>query len=119
MNLFMDNVVTLATHMPIVRDIPNILSSMDVLSMDAKLLQKIAGETEEKVQRRDEILRELAALEAGAQLCRQYARRSHSGISPLFVYVTIKADMLHRCSCGRCGCFHNDQPYPVIGPDRF
>jgi len=78
MNLFMDNVPTLAIQAPIVRKLPTMLSPVAVSKMDVEIVQKIAGESEEKVREREETLRRLGKLEAGARICKEYALRPSS-----------------------------------------
>jgi hypothetical protein len=78
MNLFMDNVPTLAIQAPIVRKLPTMLSPVAVSKMDVEVVQKIAGESEEKVGEREEILRKLEKLETGALICKEYALRPSS-----------------------------------------
>ena len=46
--------------------------------MDPDTIKKIAGETEEKILERNEILRRLTALESGAKICKQYAKKPQS-----------------------------------------
>ena len=75
MKLFMDNVPTLAIQAPIARKLDEILCPTTVFRMPPDLVTKIAGESEEKVQEREKILSRLNTLEAGAQICRQYAMR--------------------------------------------
>ncbi|KFY42057.1 hypothetical protein V494_02635 [Pseudogymnoascus sp. VKM F-4513 (FW-928)] len=78
MKLFMDNVPTLAIQAPIVRKLDEVLCPTTVFRMPLELVTKIAGESEEKMQERNEILSKLSTLEAGAQICRQYAMRPQS-----------------------------------------
>jgi len=78
MNLFTDNVPTLAIQAPIIREVPKILCPTAVMSMDADMVKHIAGETEEKILERSAILRRLSILEKGARICRQYAKRPQS-----------------------------------------
>ncbi|KAL5354349.1 hypothetical protein ACLOAV_000438 [Pseudogymnoascus australis] len=78
MMLFMDNVPTLAIQAPIIRELDEVLCPIAVFRMPPELVAKIAGESEEKVQEREEILSKLSILEAGAQICRQYAVRPQS-----------------------------------------
>ena len=73
MNLFMDNVPTLAIQAPIVRKLPTMLSPVAVSKMDVEVIKKIAGESEEKVRKREETLRKLEKLETGARICKEYA----------------------------------------------
>jgi len=75
MNLFTDNVPTLAVQAPIIREVPNIFCPTTVYSMDIEVVNRIAGETEEKIMERDSLLRRLATLEKGALICKQYAKR--------------------------------------------
>ncbi|OBT89992.1 hypothetical protein VE02_01614 [Pseudogymnoascus sp. 03VT05] len=75
MKLFMDNVPTLAIQAPIVRNLDEVLCPTTVFRMSPELVMKIAGESEEKMQEREEIISKLSTLEAGAQICRQYAMR--------------------------------------------
>lgn len=78
MNLFMDNVPTLAIQAPIVRKLPTMLSPVAISKMDVETIKKIAGESEKKVRDREETLRELENLEAGARICKEYALRPSS-----------------------------------------
>jgi hypothetical protein len=79
LNLFTDNVPTLAVRAPIIRELPKIFCPTAVYSMDTGVVNRIAGETEEKVLERDSILRRLATLEKGALICKQYAKRPQHG----------------------------------------
>ncbi|KFY24130.1 hypothetical protein V493_05413 [Pseudogymnoascus sp. VKM F-4281 (FW-2241)] len=78
MKLFMDNVPTLAIQAQIVRKLEEALCPTTVFRMTPELITKIAGESDEKMQEREEILSKLTTLEAGAQICRQYALRPQS-----------------------------------------
>ena len=78
MNLFMDNVPTLAIQAPIVRKLPKMLCPVAVSKMDVEVIKKIAGESEEKVLEREETLRKLEKLETGAKICKEYAQRPSS-----------------------------------------
>lgn len=71
----MDNVPTLAIQAPIVRKLDEALCPTTVFRMSPELVTKIAGESEEKMHEREEILSKLSILEAGAQICKQYAMR--------------------------------------------
>ncbi|KAG4439223.1 hypothetical protein IFR05_005314 [Cadophora sp. M221] len=75
MNLFTDNVPTLAVQAPIIRAIPETFCPTAVYSMPAGVVHHIAGETEEKIIERDAVLRRLGTLEKGALICKQYAKR--------------------------------------------
>lgn len=79
MNLFTDNVPTLAVQAPIIREVPKTFCPTTVYSMDTGIVNRIAGETEEKIMERDSILRRLATLEKGALICKQYAKRPQQG----------------------------------------
>ena len=83
MMLFIDNVPTLAVQAPILRNLHTILNPRVVNKMDANVIKQIAGESEEKTREREEILRKLATLEAGARICKQYAMRPGSGMLSL------------------------------------
>ena len=80
MKLFMDNVPSLAIQAPIVREVPLILCPTAVYSMDADVVKKIAGESDDKALHREELQRQLDILNAGARICKQYAIRPKSGI---------------------------------------
>lgn len=82
MNLFTDNVPTLAIQSPIIREAPKTFCPTVVYSMDTGVVNRIAGETEEKIMERDAILRRLATLEKGALICKQYAKRPQQGKHP-------------------------------------
>jgi len=73
-NLFTDNVPTLAVHAPIIRGAPNIFCPTAVFTMDTETVNKIAGESEEKVREREAIQGRLATLEEGARICNKYAK---------------------------------------------
>jgi hypothetical protein len=75
MNLFTDNVPTLAIQAPIIREVPKIFCPTAVFSMDADIIKRIAAETEEKVSERNTILRRLEILENGALICKLWAKR--------------------------------------------
>lgn len=75
MNVFMDNVPTLAIQAPIVRKLPMMLSPVAVFRMGTEVIKKIAGESEDKVRKREETLRRLERLETGARICKEYALR--------------------------------------------
>lgn len=79
MNLFTDNVPTLAIQAPIIREAPKTFCPTVVYSMNTGVVNRIAGETEEKIMERDAILRRLATLEKGALICKQYAKRPQQG----------------------------------------
>lgn len=78
MNLFTDNVPTLVVQAQIIREVPNILCPTAVFSMDADIIKRIAGETQEKIDERERILQKLAILEDGARICKQHAKRPQS-----------------------------------------
>jgi len=77
----MDNVPTLAIQAPIVRKLPTMLSPVAVSKMDVEVIKKIAGESEKKVDERDETLRRLEKLQNGARICKEYALRRSSSKS--------------------------------------
>jgi hypothetical protein len=91
MNLFTDNVPTLVVQAQIIREVPNILCPTAVFSMDADIIKRIAGETQEKIDERDAILRRLTILEKGARICKQYAKRPHSCKISLRIILRIEA----------------------------
>jgi hypothetical protein len=88
MNLFTDNVPTLAVQAPIIREISKIFCPTAVYSMDTDVVNRIAGETEEKIEERESILRRLSTLEKGALICKQYAKRPQHGIPPHTPFTT-------------------------------
>ena len=73
MKLFMDNVPCLAIQSPIIRQLPSIFCPTAVSSMDSDLLEKIAGESKDKVLLRKELKLTLAKLRDGARMCKMYA----------------------------------------------
>lgn len=80
MDLFTDNVPTLAVQGPIIREVPKLFCPTVVFSMDAKVINDIAGETDEKRAERKSILHRLEILEKGALICKQYAKHPQHGI---------------------------------------
>jgi hypothetical protein len=79
MNLFTDNVPTLAVQAPIIREVPNIFCPTAVYSMDTGIVNRIAGETEEKIMEREAVLRRLASLEKGALTCKKFTKHTLQG----------------------------------------
>ena len=92
MKLFTDNVPTLVIQASIVRGMHNILCPTNVFAMDPELVAKIAGESEDKVLEREELLRKLATLEAGSRICNQYALRQ-TGKFPIDHYQHLYANI--------------------------
>lgn len=79
MNLFTDNVPTLVIQAPIIREVPKTFCPTAVYSMEGRIVNCIAGESEEKIVERDSILHRLATLEKGALICKKYAKRPQQG----------------------------------------
>lgn len=75
MKLFMDNVPTLTIQAPIIRKLDEVFCPTAVSDMTPELVMKIAGESEDKVRDREEILLKLGILEAGARVCKEWALR--------------------------------------------
>jgi len=75
MKLFMDNVPSLAIQAPIVREISSMLCPADVYLMSSEIVEKVAGESEEKTAHRSQLLRKRQTLDNGARICKQYAMR--------------------------------------------
>ncbi|KAH6676259.1 dynamin family protein [Halenospora varia] len=75
MKLFIDNVPNLVVRAIIVSRLPSLFCPKSVFAMDPDLVKKIASETEDKRLQRQEITVKLKALEAGNDLCKQYALR--------------------------------------------
>jgi hypothetical protein len=80
LNLFGDNVPSLVVHASIVRRLPQIFCPTAVIDMPADLVAKIAGESAEEEAKRDEVLRQLKILEAGAKICKKHGIRAESGM---------------------------------------
>lgn len=83
--LFIDNVPNLVVRAIIASRLPTMFCPKSVFAMGPDLVKKIASETEEKTIRRQEISDKLMALEAGNDLCKQYALRATSGQSILIL----------------------------------
>jgi len=75
MKLFVDNVPNLVVRAIIASRLPSMFCPKSVFAMDPELVKDIASETEDKRLRRQEINDKLKALEAGNNLCKQYALR--------------------------------------------
>ncbi|KAH8678563.1 P-loop containing nucleoside triphosphate hydrolase protein [Tricladium varicosporioides] len=73
MTLFIDNVPNLVVRAIIASSLPSMFCPKSVFAMNPDLVKKIASETEEKSLQRQEISDRLRALEAGNDLCKQYA----------------------------------------------
>jgi hypothetical protein len=79
MKLFIDNVPNLVVRAIIASRLPSLFCPKSVFAMNPELVKKIASETEDKRLQRQEISVKLKALEAGNDLCKQYALRATSG----------------------------------------
>ncbi|KAJ4290872.1 hypothetical protein N0V90_010068 [Kalmusia sp. IMI 367209] len=73
--LFIDNVPNLVVRAIIASRLPAMFCPQSVCAMSPDLVRKIASETEDKTVRRQELSAKLTALEAGHDLCKQYALR--------------------------------------------
>ncbi|KFZ04293.1 hypothetical protein V502_10260 [Pseudogymnoascus sp. VKM F-4520 (FW-2644)] len=100
MKLFMDNVATLAIQALIVRKLDEVLCPITVFRMTHELVTQIAGESEEKMQEREEIISKLSTLEAGAHICTQYSMRPQSSASTLEGDETPSKDHLENFTPG-------------------
>ncbi|KAI9731616.1 MAG: hypothetical protein M1818_007746 [Claussenomyces sp. TS43310] len=78
MRLFMDNVPNLAIQAPIIREVPSMFSPKATSKMDPGLIERIAKESPETTKKREEIVKNLEILEAGARTCKEYALRPQS-----------------------------------------
>jgi hypothetical protein len=85
MKLFVDNVPNLVVRAIIASHLLSILCPKSVFTIDPNLVTKIASETKDKRVRRREVSDKLKALEAGNDLCKQYALRITSGQSVLIL----------------------------------
>ncbi len=92
MSLFTDNVPTLAIQAPIIREVPKLFCPTAVYSMDAEVVNRIAGETKEKISERDTILSRLSRLEEGALICKRYAKRPQQSKHHQIPYQRVQAD---------------------------
>jgi hypothetical protein len=79
----MDNVPTLAIQAPIIWEISTLFFPTKVIIMDPDTVQKVGGEDEGKNLERETVLRRLANLEKGAQICKQYALRPQTSKASL------------------------------------
>ncbi|CZR52903.1 related to vacuolar sorting protein VPS1, dynamin, and related proteins [Phialocephala subalpina] len=75
MKLFIDNVPNLVVRAIVASRLPPMFCPKSVFAMDPDLVKKIASETEDNRLKRQEITVKLKALEAGNDLCKQYALR--------------------------------------------
>ena len=75
MKLFIDNVPNLVVRANIASRLSTLFCPKLVFAMKPELVTKIASESEEKKAQRQDIGSRLAALEAGNDLCKQYALR--------------------------------------------
>ncbi|KAH8814894.1 P-loop containing nucleoside triphosphate hydrolase protein [Xylogone sp. PMI_703] len=79
LNLFTDNVPTLAIQGPIIRGLADTFCPTVVSSMNSEKIEEIGGETKEKDLERKFITQKLNILEDGARICRYYAKRPQTG----------------------------------------
>lgn len=79
MKLFIDNVPNLVVRTIIASQLTSMLCPKSVFAMDPSTVTKIASESDDKKLQRQKINEKLKALEAGNNLCKQYAHRVTSG----------------------------------------
>lgn len=75
MDVFLDNVPTLAIQAPIVRALPSMFSPLAVSRMAPEEVKRIAEESEEIGRHREQLERQLGTLNEGLRTCKQYAKR--------------------------------------------
>lgn len=85
MKLFIDNVPNLVVRAIVASHLQSLFCPKSVFAMDPDLVKKIASQTEDNRLKRQEISVKLKALEAGNNLCKQYAFRVASGHSVFIV----------------------------------
>lgn len=69
----MDDVAVELVEAKIVKVLPDIFSPMTVCTMPPDLVDRIAGESEEKLRRREELERQLGVLDKGSDFCKRFA----------------------------------------------
>ena len=80
MKTFVDNIPIQVIQAQILADLPSVFEPKHVLSMDKKVLAKIAGESPKKQKLREELEFKLDTLKKGFETCNQYVRRIGSGM---------------------------------------
>jgi len=73
LQLFKDNVPTLAVHAHIIRKLDEIFCPTAVYAAGGDVIEKIAGEFEERMVDLDNIRSELISFEHCLRICKQYA----------------------------------------------
>lgn len=69
----MDDVAVELVEAKLVKVLPDIFSPMTVCTMSHDLVHRIAGESEEKLRRREELERQLDVLDKGSEFCKRFA----------------------------------------------
>ncbi|RDW56699.1 hypothetical protein BP6252_14020 [Coleophoma cylindrospora] len=118
-NLFTDNVPSLAIQAPIMREVPKILCPTAVSDMGDDSITRIAGETAEKSLERDATLKRLEILENGARICREYAKQPQAflhNISELPAVVDHKPEPVRETASVNPAS--KSKPFPESLPDR-
>lgn len=69
----MDDVAVELVEAKLVKVLPDIFSPMTVCTMSPDLVDRIAGESEEKLRRREELERQLDVLGKGSEFCKRFA----------------------------------------------
>lgn len=69
----MDDVAVELVEAKLVKVLPDIFSPMTVCIMSPDLVDRIAGESEEKLRRREELERQLDSLGKGSEFCKRFA----------------------------------------------
>lgn len=69
----MDDVAIELVEAKLIKVLPDIFSPMTVFTMNPELVGRIAGESEEKLRRREELERQLDVLGKGSEFCKRFA----------------------------------------------
>ena len=80
---FVDNVINLTVESCLVRHIPTILTSRDVLGMDTDRLEELALEPEDVQQQRLDLQAEVRVLREGLHKCQKHKLRDVAGMLTL------------------------------------
>ncbi|KAL8792225.1 MAG: hypothetical protein Q9195_005181 [Heterodermia aff. obscurata] len=82
MKVLVDNVALQAIEACLMTHLPDIISPASVMQMEGETIRRIAAESEESQELREQLIRKATVLKSGLEICKRYTgRRSTSSLS--------------------------------------
>ncbi|KAK4459529.1 P-loop containing nucleoside triphosphate hydrolase protein [Cladorrhinum samala] len=103
LRMFADNVAILAVENCLIRDIPRILTPEAVAGMTDEEVERIAAESKEVRDERNDLESRLAKLQEGLHACQRFQPRDSASSEYLPTYLPTPCPSLPRCSLAKEG----------------